>query len=249
MHDTMINKNKFPGSEYSKCAEKSNGDILQNVSCTPYVCLNNVSCDVPSLDASDREKNGVLLLKDISLKISSKGLVIITGSVGSGKSSLLASILNKELHFTKGTVKHSGNIAYVSDMPWVFPGTIRENILFGSAYDECWYSETVRACQLEKDFKKFPEQDLSRIGEHGATLSGGQRTRLALARAVYSRADIYLMDDPLSSLDAKVAENIFDRVLKGMLSERIVFLVAHKYFNEADYIVKLNKGTVPIFES
>ena len=237
-YDFMDEMNK------SEFVEKSTEDTKapQNVSCSHYVWLDNVSSKLPPSSLSNREKNSVSLLKDISLKILSKGLVIITGSVGSGKSSLLASILNNELHITKGTVKHLGNMAYVSDKPWVFPGTIRENILFGSAYDEKWYLETIKACQLEKDFSRFPVHDLSRIGEHGATLSGGQRTRLALARAVYSRADIYLMDDPLSSLDAKVAENIFKNVLRRMLSERIVFLITHKHFNEADYIIMLDKG-------
>ncbi|CAB3981098.1 multidrug resistance-associated 9 isoform X1, partial [Paramuricea clavata] len=230
----------------SEFVEKSSEETKapQNVSCSPYVWLDNVSSKLPTSSLSNLEKNSVSLLKDISLKILSKGFVIVTGSVGSGKSSLLASILNNELRITKGKVKHLGNIAYVSDKPWVFPGTIRENILFGSAYDEKWYLETIKACQLEKDFRRFPVHDLSRIGEHGATLSGGQRTRLALARAVYSRADIYLMDDPLSSLDAKVAENIFRNVLKRMLSERIVFLVTHKHFNDADYIIMLDKGVV-----
>ena len=242
--DVTTDKNRVPTGDQSECVEKSTEEMKAsgNVNCTPHVWLDNVSCNLPASCVSNHQENGVSLLKDISFKISSKGLVIITGSVGSGKSSLLASILNKELRITKGTIKRSGNIAYVSDKPWVFPGTIRQNILFCSAYDEKWYLEIVEACQLEKDFKGFPELDLSRIGEHGATLSGGQRARLALARAVYSRADIYLMDDPLSSLDAKVAESIFKNVLKSMLSERIVFLVTHKHFNEADYIIMLDKG-------
>ncbi|CAB3999468.1 multidrug resistance-associated 4-like, partial [Paramuricea clavata] len=242
--DATTDENRVPAGDQSECVEQSTHEEMKasgHLNCTPYVWLDNVSCNLPTSGVSNLQENSVSLLKDISFKISSKGLVIITGSVGSGKSSLLACILNKELRITKGTIKRSGNIAYVSDKPWVFPGTIRQNILFGSAYDEKWYLEIIEACQLEKDLKGFPELDLSRIGEHGATLSGGQRARLALARAVYSRADIYLMDDPLSSLDAKIAENIFKNVLKRMLSERIVFLVTHKHFNEADYIIMLDK--------
>ena len=242
--DVTTDENRVPAGDQSECVEHSTEEMKASghVDCTPHVWLDNVSCNLPASGVSNIQENSVSLLKDISFKISSKGLAIITGSVGSGKSSLLACILNKELRITKGTIKRSGNIAYVSDKPWVFPGTIRQNILFCSAYDEKWYLEIVEACQLEKDFKGFPELDLSRIGEHGATLSGGQRARLALARAVYSRADIYLMDDPLSSLDAKVAKNIFKNVLKRMLSERIVFLVTHKHFNDADYIIMLDKG-------
>jgi ATP-binding cassette subfamily C (CFTR/MRP) protein 4 len=242
----LINELPPTTGEVSEIDEKSSVDkkSAEVVSETPYVCLDNVFCKLPKSNASNAQKKDVTLLTDISIEISSKKLVIITGSVGSGKSSLLSSILHGELHLAKGSIKHSGNIAYVSDTPWVFPGTIRENILFGLTYDEEWYSHTIKACQLERDLKRFPDQDLSHIGEHGATLSGGQRTRIALARAVYSRADIYLLDDPLSSLDAKVAQNIFKNVLNGLLSERIVFAITHnpKYLAQADYIVTLSKG-------
>ncbi|CAB4021928.1 multidrug resistance-associated 4-like, partial [Paramuricea clavata] len=244
-HDTI---NEFPPTKgkVSEIDEKSSDDKKSSevVRETPYVCLDNVFCKLLTSNASYAQTEDVTLLNDISITISSKKLVIITGSVGSGKSSLLSSILHGELHIAKGSIKHFGNIAYVSDTPWVFPGTIRENILFGLAYDEEWYSNTIKACQLERDFKRFPDQDLSHIGEHGATLSGGQRTRIALARAVYSRADIYLLDDPFSSLDAKVAENVFNNVFKGLLSERIVFAVTlnPRYLAQADYIVKLTKA-------
>ncbi|CAB4002045.1 multidrug resistance-associated 4-like [Paramuricea clavata] len=190
-HDTI---NEFPPTKgkVSEIDEKSRDDEKSSevVRETPYVCLDNVFCKLLTSNASYAQTEDVILLTDISITISSKQLVIITGSVGSGKSSLLLSILHGELHLAKGSVKQFGNIAYVPDTPWVFPGTIRENILFGLAYDEEWYSNTIKACQLERDFKRFPDQDLSHIGEHGATLSGGQRTRIALARAVYSRADI-----------------------------------------------------------
>jgi ABC-type multidrug transport system fused ATPase/permease subunit len=244
-HDTI---NGLPPTKgkLSEIDEKSSDDKISSevVSETPNVCLDNVFCKLLTSDASNAQVKDVTLLTDISITISSKKLVLITGSVGNGKSSLLSSILHGELHLAKGSIKHFGNIAYVSDTPWVFPGTIRDNILFGLTYEEEWYSHTIKACQLERDFKRFPDQDLSHIGEQGATLSGGQRTRVALARAVYSRADIYLLDDPFSSLDAKVAENIFNSVLKGLLSERIVFAITlnPRFLAEADYIVKLTKG-------
>ena len=234
--------NELPPSTNEKSrAEKQSSDL---VSKTHYVCLDNVVSKLLTRDNSNSQIKDVTLLNDISIKIFSKKLVMITGAVGSGKSSLLSSILHGELFIARGSITHSGNIAYVSDTPWVFPGTVRENILFGLVYDEEWYSQTVKACQLERDFKRFPDQDLSYIGEHGATLSGGQRTRIALARAVYSRADIYLLDDPFSSLDAKVAENIFNIVFKGLLSERIVFVITlnPRYLAQAHHIVKLEKG-------
>ena len=130
-------------------------------------------------------------------------------------------------------------------MPWLFPGTIRENILFGLPYNEDKYLKTVKACELEMDLKVFPDGDMSRVGEHGATVSGGQRTRISLARAVYSQADVYLLDDPLSSLDAKVAENIFKNCLQGLLANRIILLTTPtaRFLQEADYVVKLQRGS------
>ena len=208
-------------------------------------------CDVtsklpPMITSSELNYKNVPLLNYVTLNVSEPGLVLITGSVGSGKSSLLTCVLDGELHVTNGIVKHTGSLAYISDSPWTFPGTIRENILFGLPYKEELYLQTVEACQLKEDFKTFPQGDLSRIGGHGATVSGGQRTRIALARAVYSNADIFLLDDPLSSLDAKVAENILKKCLRGLLADRIVLLTtrAGRYLREANYIVKLKRGVV-----
>ena len=176
----------------------------------PWLSLYEITCKLPGQVAcQSREMICTEILKGVTFNVNSPGLVLVCGPVGSGKSSLLATILGREFMVTNGSVEYSGTLAYVSDIPWVFPGTIRENILFGLPYNEKFYAEVIRACQLEKDFRKFPQMDLALIGEHGATLSGGQRTRIALARAVYSQANIYLMDDPLSSLDAQVGENVF----------------------------------------
>ncbi|XP_028403049.1 multidrug resistance-associated protein 4-like isoform X2 [Dendronephthya gigantea] len=246
MTHAAITTNRFNQINVSKRTEdlaERTIDTTNITNATPYISLNNLSSNLPGAEKANC--NGtVSLLSNISLEVSSEGLIIITGPVGSGKSSLLASILDEELPITSGFLKRSGSIAYVSDKPWVSSGTIRENILFGSKYNEGWYYETVRACQLEDDFMRLPAHDLSVVGESGATLSGGQRTRIALARAVYAQADIYLLDDPLSSLDAKVAEKILKSVLNGILSEKIVLLVTQKYLSEADYIVKMDKGTI-----
>lgn len=245
--DTIHDISPPNGEEQSEIRKKSDGEKRGSkvVSLTPKVRLEGVYCKLLKSDTSSAQIKDVTLLNDVSIEISSETLVMITGSVGSGKSSLLSTILHGELQISKGSITHFGNIAYVSDTPWVFPGTVRENILFGLPYEEKWYAETIKACQLERDFKRFPDQDLSHIGEHGATISGGQRTRIALARAVYSRADIYLLDDPFSSLDAKVAENIFKSVFKGLLSGRIVFVITlnPRYLAQADYILKLSEGT------
>jgi cystic fibrosis transmembrane conductance regulator len=183
----------------------------------PFVNLHDVTCELPSKmcrssNILPQSKQGSPLLKNITLEVSTPELVLICGAVGSGKSSLLETILGEVL-VTSGSVNYFGQLAYVSDTPWVFPGTIRQNIVFGLSYNESKYNKIIKACQLEKDFDTFPEHDLTRIGEHCASISGGQRTRIALARAVYSEADIYLLDDPLSSLDINVAENVFRLVI------------------------------------
>ena len=214
---------------------------------TPTLNFSDVTGKLPPIiTLSELNYMNVPLLNYVTLNVSVPGLVLITGPVGSGKSSLLTCVLDGELHVTNGVVKHTGSLAYVSDTPWTFPGIIRENILFGLPYKEQWYLQIVESCQLKKDFKTFPQGDLSRIGEHGATVSGGQRTRIALARAVYSNADIFLLDDPLSSLDAKVAEHVFKKCLRGLLADRIVLLTTRTshYLREANYIVKLKRGVI-----
>ena len=199
--------------ETSKLTSKENNEqsyleLHQHKSSNLY--LNEVSCKLPTQDPHlTAQSNFTKILTDITIQRDRSGLILISGPVGCGKTSLLATILGGELELTNGSVKHTGTFAYVSDTPWVFPGTVRGNILFYLPYNEKLYHEVICACQLERDFNLFPNKDLARIGEHGGTLSGGQRTRIALARAVYSQADIYLLDDPLSSLDVKVAENIF----------------------------------------
>ena len=199
--------------DFTKSQLDSANSIKSSSEPLPFLHLHNVTCQLPakmchSVPSLQHNRQGSPLLKNINLEVTTAELVLICGGVGSGKSSLLETILG-ELLVTDGVVNYSGKLAYVPDTPWVFPGTIRENILFGLSYNESKYNKIIKACQLEKDFDNFPEHDLTRIGEHSATVSGGQRTRICLARAIYSEGDIYLLDDPLSSLDINVAENVF----------------------------------------
>jgi len=107
-------------------------------------------------------------------------------------------------------VKVHGKFAYVSQTAWIQTGTIRENILFGSAMDAHRYQETLHCASLEKDLELFPHGDLTEIGERGVNLSGGQKQRIQLARALYHNADIYLLDDPFSAVDAHTASSLFN---------------------------------------
>ncbi|KNA25299.1 hypothetical protein SOVF_007830 [Spinacia oleracea] len=166
-------------------------------------------------------------LRNINLEVRPGEKVAICGEVGSGKSTLLAAVL-KEVPLMEGTVGVYGSIAYVSQTAWIQTGTIRDNILFGSSMDEIRYQETLRRCSLKKDLELLPFGDLTEIGERGVNLSGGQKQRIQLARALYQDADIYLLDDPFSAVDAQTATSLFNEYIMEALSEKTVLLVTHQ---------------------
>lgn len=147
-------------------------------------------------------------LREIQLKAKKGMKVAVCGTVGSGKTSLLSCILG-EIEKRSGRVKVSGSKAYVPQSAWILTGNIRDNILFGSPYEKDKYDRTVKACALEKDFELFSNGDLTEIGERGINMSGGQKQRIQIARAVYQDADIYLLDDPFSAVDAHTGSQLF----------------------------------------
>ena len=204
----------------------------------PQVVLANVS----SLwnYSSDRRA-----LQNLSLSVTRGQLVGITGPVGSGKTSLLMSILG-ELPVFSGQVSCIGKMAYVSQTPWVYSGTVRENIVFGMPFVEEKYNKIIEVCDLGKDLASFPKYDQTEIGQRGVILSGGQRARVSLARAIYSDADIYLLDDPLSAVDAKVGKHLFDRCIKEFLVGRVRILVTHQlqFLQRVDNIAVLQNGFI-----
>ncbi|XP_022343366.2 ATP-binding cassette sub-family C member 4-like isoform X1 [Crassostrea virginica] len=182
-------------------------------------------------------------LNDISVKVKAGKLLAVIGPVGAGKSSLLMSIL-RELPITKGSVKVQGKISYTSQQPWVFSASLRQNIVFGNKFDSARYNKIIRACALDKDIEVMPEGDSTMIGDRGVSLSGGQRARVSLARALYMDADVYLLDDPLSAVDAVVSRHLFQKVIKGMLKNKPIILVTHQlhFLKEADEIIILKEG-------
>ncbi|CAJ2659633.1 unnamed protein product [Trifolium pratense] len=166
-------------------------------------------------------------LRNINLDVRHGQKVAICGEVGSGKSTLLATILG-EVPNTKGTIDVYGKFAYVSQTAWIQTGTIRENILFGSEFDDQRYQETLQKSSLIKDLELLPYGDLSEIGERGVNLSGGQKQRIQLARALYENADIYLLDDPFSAVDAHTAKSLFNEYIMEGLKGKTVLLVTHQ---------------------
>uniref|UniRef100_A0A8C4HKG9 Multidrug resistance-associated protein 4 n=1 Tax=Dicentrarchus labrax TaxID=13489 RepID=A0A8C4HKG9_DICLA len=182
-------------------------------------------------------------LQNISFNLNSNQLLAVIGPVGAGKSSLLSSILG-ELPTEKGVLKVKGQLTYAAQQPWVFPGTIRSNILFGKELNTQKYERVIRACALKRDMELLPDGDLTLIGDRGATLSGGQKARVNLARAVYQDADIYLLDDPLSAVDAEVGRHLFEQCICGMLRNKPRVLVTHQlqYLKAADQILVLKEA-------
>ena len=134
--------------------------------------------------------------------------LVVVGPVGSGKTTLLYSIM-EETQRSEGTALINGKVAYVEQEPFIFSGSIRDNITFGLPFDEAKFKAVITACQLTKDLELFARREATVIGERGINISGGQKARISLARAVYSDADIFLFDDPLSAVDPEVANKIF----------------------------------------
>nr|XP_045724533.1 ATP-binding cassette sub-family C member 4 [Mirounga angustirostris] len=182
-------------------------------------------------------------LQGLSFTVRPGELLAVIGPVGAGKSSLLSAVLG-ELPRSQGLVSVHGRIAYVSQQPWVFSGTVRSNILFGKKYEKERYEKVIKACALKKDLQLLEDGDLTVIGDRGATLSGGQKARINLARAVYQDADIYLLDDPLSAVDAEVGRHLFELCICQTLHEKITILVTHQlqYLKAASQILILKDG-------
>lgn len=158
-------------------------------------------------------------------------------------------LLLGEMPIKNGLTTLFGTVSYACQQPWLFTGTVRNNILFGQVYDKRRYNEVIKCCALLTDFEQLPHGDKTIVGERGASLSGGQRARISLARAIYKSAAIYLLDDPLSAVDAHVGKHLFDEVIgpKGRLAQNTTrILVTHQvhFLKEADTIVIVENGRI-----
>lgn len=186
-------------------------------------------------------------IQDVNLDIMPGQLVAVVGTVGSGKSSLMSAMLG-EMENVHGHITVKGSVAYVPQQSWIQNGTIKENILFGSELDEKKYQQVLEACALLPDLEVLPGGDMAEIGEKGINLSGGQKQRISLARATYQNSDIYILDDPLSAVDAHVGKHIFNKVLgpNGLLKGKTRILVTHSihFLPQVDEIVVVGNGTI-----
>nr|XP_054597909.1 multidrug resistance-associated protein 1 [Nothobranchius furzeri] len=186
-------------------------------------------------------------LKRLNVCIPEGSLVAVVGHVGSGKSSLLSALLG-EMDKLEGTVAVKGSVAYVPQQAWIQNATLKENIIFGQEGREQWYQQVVEACALQPDLEILPAGEDTEIGEKGVNLSGGQKQRVSLARAVYCDRAVYLLDDPLSAVDAHVGKHIFEQVIgpQGLLKDKTRLLVTHglSYLPQTDLILVLVDGQI-----
>ncbi|XP_017339262.2 ATP-binding cassette sub-family C member 3 isoform X2 [Ictalurus punctatus] len=186
-------------------------------------------------------------LQNINVMVPQGSVLAVVGHVGCGKTSLVSALLG-EMEKLDGQISIRGSVAYVPQQAWIQNATLRDNILFGRPYVEEKYRRVMDACALTPDLEILPGGDQTEIGEKGINLSGGQRQRVSLARALYSEADVYLLDDPLSAVDAHVAKHIFDNVIgpEGALRQKTRILVTHSicFLPQVDNIMVLVEGRV-----
>ncbi|XP_015840080.1 probable multidrug resistance-associated protein lethal(2)03659 isoform X1 [Tribolium castaneum] len=168
-----------------------------------------------------------IILEDVNFEALSNQLVALVGAAGAGKSTFLETLL-KETEIYKGIVDLNGSVSYAPQEPWIFSSSVKQNIIFCEEFDEDRYRQVIKICGLEHDLALLSHGDNTLVGENGVMLSGGQKARISLARAVYRNADIYLLDDPLSAVDVYVAKQIFEQCIVDFLKGKCVVLVTHQ---------------------
>ena len=193
-------------------------------------------------------KENILITID-ELKIEKGDSVIIIGETGSGKSNLIKALLDRLIIIQKKNFYINGIISYSSQSPFIINATVKDNILFYSNYNEQRYKQVINICQLYQDIESLPANDMTEIGTNGANLSGGQKSRINLARSVYKDADIYIFDDPISSVDSIVYNKILDLVIKNFLRKKTVLFSSNdiKYAHFFDKVIFIEKEKVKFF--
>ena len=237
---------KSTATYQSRSYLKKEAGNMENVSLSREAAeLGPTNLSVTNLTYAKTHREDEFILQDIHFFAPSKSLTVITGPVGSGKSTLLSAIAG-EISNASGTIDYQGSVIYLPQTAWVFSGTIKENILFGQPCKESKYERIIDVCALKEDFQRLPDGDQTVVGERGEVLSGGQQARVSLARAVYADGDIYLLDDPLSAVDFKVGQHIFNKCIKDLLGDKIVLFASHQqqHMENADQVIVLYKGRI-----
>ena len=198
------------------------------------------------VDSKIGTKKENILMSISELKLKKNESAVIIGETGSGKSCLIKSLIDRLIILSKKEFNIDGIISYASQTPFIINSTVKDNILFYSKYNEERYRQVIKYCELERDIKILPAGDLTEIGTNGANLSGGQKSRINLARCVYKQADIYLFDDPISSVDSIVYHKILNQLLKNFLKNKTVIFASNdiKYMNYFKKIIFVEKEKV-----
>ena len=189
-----------------------------------------------------------IAVSDVSVDFSTDTFYGILGVVGSGKSALLQALAG-ELHLQSGTITYRiPTMSFSPQTPWIWNGSIRENILMGLKFEEKWYDKVTSACALDADIQRFQHGDQTLLGSRGVQCSGGQRARIGLARALYRNAKVLLLDDPMSAVDAKVGKHIFNQAIMGLgvSMGRCVILATHQiqFLQSASKCLLVENGTI-----
>uniref|UniRef100_K3X2G2 Uncharacterized protein n=1 Tax=Globisporangium ultimum (strain ATCC 200006 / CBS 805.95 / DAOM BR144) TaxID=431595 RepID=K3X2G2_GLOUD len=201
--------------------------------------LNEETTEKEMMDAAATASVDGFRLEGVNLQIDAGSLVMIVGTVGSGKSSLLNALLG-EMILTDGSVSVQGEVSYVSQESWIRNSSVKDNILFESKFDGDRYEKVLEATQLAMDLHALPDGDQTEIGERGINLSGGQKARVAIARAMYrSKYDILILDDPLSAVDPHVAHAIFNQCIVGLAKDKTRLLVLNSHYDLLMYADKI----------
>lgn len=197
------------------------------------------------------EAGGMVMLHDVNLVVPTGDLVVVQGPVGSGKTSLCMALLGEMERLSGMAECCTSSIAYTAQVPWIENATLRNNVLCGCPYDAEWYARVMKACCLEEDIKQLGGDDIE-IGEKGHTLSGGQRARVALARACYCKASLYVLDDVLAAVDSHVAKAIFESCICGLLAGTTRIMVTHHpdviSSTFLDQLISMEEGRLTVCE-
>ncbi|EWC43729.1 hypothetical protein DRE_07389 [Drechslerella stenobrocha 248] len=196
-------------------------------------------------NAQDADESRPFSINHINLNISRHELLAVVGTVGSGKSSLLAALAG-DMRKTSGIITQGGTMSYCPQTAWIQNATVRDNIVFGRSFDPVWYEKVIQVCALKPDIEMLPSGDMTEIGERGITVSGGQKQRLNIARAIYHNPSIILLDDPLSAVDAHVGRHMFDEAINGLLKGKCRVLATHQLhiLSRCDRIVVMADGEI-----
>ena len=239
-------KNEFFSSDEESSEEEksnSNNEASQEKS-------DNSEDDALSLNESQKgtKDQKIYALKNINFTVKEGEFVCIIGEVGSGKSSLIQALLNNMIQINKeeSNIIVNGSISYVPQEAWIQNDTLRNNILFYLPFEAHRYQHILEICELQPDLEALIGGDMTEIGEKGINLSGGQRARINIARALYNNKDIYIFDDPLSALDANVGKNIIRNCLVNFLEGKTRILITHalQHVYYADRIYYMKKGKI-----